>query len=63
MQPLVYKGYIGSIIEADGVFYVEVLNTKDMICTHAQSKDGLPEAFKKLIDDYLEFKKAKGLTQ
>ena len=56
MAPLTYKGYIGSIIEADGVFYVEVLNTDDMVCTHTSTEAEIPAAFEKLVDDYLSFK-------
>lgn len=52
-----YKGYSGHIEfdEDAGIFYGEVIDTRDVITFQGRSVDELKKAFKDSINDYLEF--------
>ena len=52
-----YKGYIGKVEFDDeaGIFHGEVLNTCDVITFQGESVEGLREALKESIEDYLKF--------
>lgn len=57
-----YKGYEAAVSfdEEAGVFYGEVLNTRDVITFQATSVRELKKAFRESIDDYLTFCKERG---
>ncbi|MDP6042344.1 MAG: type II toxin-antitoxin system HicB family antitoxin [Candidatus Latescibacteria bacterium] len=52
-----YKGYVGKVEldDEDGLFYGEVVNTRDVITFQGRSVDELRGAFQDSIEDYLEF--------
>jgi predicted HicB family RNase H-like nuclease len=52
-----YKGYLSQIAfdsDAD-IFHGEVVNIRDVITFQGKSVEGLKQAFKDSVDDYLEF--------
>ncbi len=54
---LEYKGYTGNV-EFDpeaGLFHGEVLDTRDVITFQGTSVEGLQQAFRDSVDDYLDF--------
>lgn len=52
-----YKGYIGMVEFDDeaGIFYGEVVNTRDVITFEGESVLRLKKAFHESVDDYLAF--------
>lgn len=54
---LQYKGYSGRVEldEEQGVFFGEVVDTRDVITFQGTSVDELEQAFRDSVDDYLEF--------
>ena len=52
-----YKGYVGKVEFDDeaGLFYGEVLDTRDVITFQGKTVDELQAAFQGSIDDYLAF--------
>ena len=57
MEPLRYKGYIGSVKydESDNTLYEEILNVKDSIVYEGETLEELQEAFETEVDRYVEF--------
>ena len=57
MEPLRYKGYIGSVEydESDNMLYGEILNVKDSISYEGETLEELQEAFETEVDRYIEF--------
>ena len=58
---MTYKGYQG-VVEYDEdakIFTGEVINTRDVITFQGKSVQELERAFRKSIDDYLEFCKSR----
>ena len=57
MEPLRYKGYIGSVKcdESDNTLYGEILNVKDSIAYEGETLEELQEAFETEVDRYVEF--------
>lgn len=54
-ETLEYKGYSGSIEfgEQDRVFYGRILGIDDLVNYEAATKEGLKEAFREAVEDYL----------
>jgi predicted HicB family RNase H-like nuclease len=52
-----YKGYIGKVEFDDevGIFFGEVMNTRDVITFQGKSVAELKKAFQDSVDDYLAF--------
>ena len=52
-----YKDYVGSVEFDDeaGVFYGEVINTRDVITFQGESVEELRTALRESVDDYLAF--------
>lgn len=62
MAALRYKGYV-AIIDVDGdaaLLHGEVFGLRDVITFEAESIPALKEAFKKSVEDYLEFCRERG---
>jgi predicted HicB family RNase H-like nuclease len=57
-----YKGYEGTVKfdEEAGIFYGEVINTRDVITFQGTSVKELQKAFRDSIDDYLAFCEERG---
>ncbi len=57
-----YKGYVASVEFDDevGVFQGEVVNARDVITFEGTSADGLVQAFRDSVDDYLAFCQERG---
>ncbi len=57
-----YKGYEGTVKfdEDAGIFYGEVINTRDVITFQGTSVKELRKAFRDSIDDYLAFCEERG---
>ena len=52
-----YKGYFGKVEIDDeaGILHGEVINIRDVITFEGASVDEIQKAFRKSVDDYLEF--------
>ncbi len=52
-----YKGYFAKVEYDDdaGIFHGEVINLRDVITFEGETVNGLKEAFKASVDDYLAF--------
>ena len=59
---MTYKGYqaIVELQEEAGVFYGEVIDTRDVITFQGSSVPELIQAFEDSVDDYLEFCASRG---
>ncbi len=57
-----YKGYEGVVKfdEEAGIFYGEVINTRDVITFQGTSVEEIKQAFQDSVDDYLAFCEARG---
>jgi len=57
-----YKGYkgAGKLEEDTGVFYGEVLNTRDVLTFQGTSAEEFKKAFRDSVDDYLAFCEERG---
>ena len=57
-----YKNYIGVVQFDDdaGVFFGEVINTKDVITFEGKTVNQVRKSFKDSIEDYLEFCESRG---
>ena len=56
-QRLEYKGYQGSVEVSleDSVLHGKILRITDLVTFEAQTPDGLRQAFKQQVDEYLIF--------
>ncbi len=56
-----YKGYTGHVEFDDeaGIFHGEVLGLRDVVTFQGKTVDGLEQAFRDSIDDYLDFCEAR----
>lgn len=54
---MTYKGYkgAGKFDEGAGVFYGEVINTRDVLTFQGNSVEELQKAFQDSVNDYLAF--------
>ena len=52
-----FKGYTAKVEfdDAAGIFHGEVLNLRDVITFQGETVQGLKQAFRDSVDDYLEF--------
>ena len=59
---LKYKGYTGKVEFDDeaGLFYGEILDTRDVITFQGESVDEIEKSFRESIDDYLDFCETRG---
>jgi len=63
-QRLEYKGYQGSVEVSleDSVLHGRVLCIDDLVTFEAQTPDGLRQAFKQQVDEYLVFCEEEGVV-
>ena len=56
MSTMTYKGYAGRVEydDDDGVFFGRVAGLRDGVGFHADTVDGLRQAFREAVDDYLD---------
>lgn len=56
MSAMSFKGYVACVEydDDDGVFFGRVVGLRDGVGFHADTVDGLREAFREAVDDYLE---------
>lgn len=54
-----YKGYttIASYSKEDNVWYGQIVNIRDLVNWESETVEGIEQAFKEAVDDYIEYKK------
>ena len=63
MNPLNYKGYIGSVAfsEKDHVFFGKIESINGLVNFEGESVEELTKAFHKAVDDYLFYCQEEGI--